>query len=279
MLVSTCFLIDALPSPPCNRACESDVEGAPILSAVCWGCTPGPGVVIETTCGAGREECKGVPATRGAAAERGVGTGITGLGRDTADGLGKTGKDDRGAANLGKGCVTAGKIVDEHSACVGVPAANLIAASAGPKEGAGVTPGESRAGMLPNLGGDETRVGVPTGGDAKGPACTAGNLGRADTTLVLLGNKVEPRPGVPVSWTGVTLGVVASSDGPTAGVHATKGELAAGTPDNLAGDWGKTGARGATVTWLAPWEGNDAPMPAALALGTCCGAGLEMMRT
>lgn len=46
----------------------------------------------------------------------------------------------------------------------------------------------------------------------------------------------------------MTFGVVASNDGPTAGVHATKGELTAGTPGSLAGDWGKTGARGATVT-------------------------------
>lgn len=96
---------------------------------------------------------------------------------------------------------------------------------------------------------------------------------------MLLGNNVEPRRGVPVSWIGLTLGVVASNDGPTAGVHATKGELTAGTPGNLAGDWGKTGARGATVTWLAPWGGTDAPVPVALAVGTCCGAGLEMIRT
>lgn len=53
--------------------------------------------------------------------------------------------------------------------------------------------------------------------------------------------------GVPVRWTGVTFGVVASKDGPTAGVHATKGELTAGTPGSLAGDWGKTGALGVTV--------------------------------
>lgn len=71
----------------------------------------------------------------------------------------------------------------------------------------------------------------------------------------------------------------ASNDGPTAGVHATKGELMAGTPGSLAGDWGKTGARGATVTELAPWGGTAAPMLVALVLGTCCGAGLEMMRT
>lgn len=248
MTAGTCFFIDVLPSPVCSKACDRAVEGAAILTAVCWGCMPGPGVVTETTCWAEGEGCKGAPATRGAAAEeRGVGTGMTGLGRDTADGLGKTGKDDRGADNLGKGCATPGKMVDEHSACVGVPAPNLIAASAEPKAGVLVTTGETRDGTLPNLGGDETRVGVPTGADAKLPTCTAGNLGRADTTFVLLGNNVEPRPGVPVSRTGATLGVVASNGGPTAGVHATKGELAAGTPDSLAGVWGKTGARGATV--------------------------------
>lgn len=194
----------------------------------------GPGVVAETTCWAGREECKaGLPATKGAAAEgRGVGT----------DGLGKTGKDDRGADNLDKEGATAGEMMDEHSARVVVPAANLIVASAEPRAGALVTTGETRAGTLPNLGGDETRVGVPTEGDRKLPACVVDNLGRADTTFVLLGNNVEPRPGVPVSWTGVTLGVVASNDGPTAGVHATKGQLTAGKPGSLAGDWGNTGA-------------------------------------
>lgn len=210
-----------------------------------------------------------MPATTGTAAEeRGVGT----------DGLGKTG-NDRGAENLDKEGATTGEIVDEHSACMGAPAANLILASAEPRAGAVVTTGDTRAGTLPNLGGDETRVGVPTGGDAKLPACAAGNLGRADTTFVLLGNNVEHRPDVPVSRTGMILGVVANNDGPTAGVHATKGQLTAGTPGSLPGDWGKTGARGATVTWLAPWGRTDTPALVALALGTCCGAGLEMIRT
>lgn len=170
---------------------------------------------------------------------------VTGLARDTV-GLGKPGNDDRGADNLGKGCAAAGKMVDEHLACVAAPAADLTGARAEPKGGALVTTWESRAGTLPNLGGGETRVGVPTGGDAKCPACPAGKLGRADT-FVLLGNNDEPRPGVTACWTGVTMGVVASNEGPTAGAHATKGELAAGTPDNVAGDWGKTGACGATV--------------------------------
>ena len=228
----------------------------------------GPGVVTETTCWAGREECKAcVPATTGAAAgERGAGT----------DWLGKRGKVDRGADNLDKGGATAGEMVDGHSTRAVVPAANLIVASAELRAGALVATGAT--GTLPNLGGVEIRVGVPTGDDVKLPTCTAGNLGRAETTLVLLCNHAEPRPGVPVSWTGVTGGVVASIDGPTAGVHATKGQLTAGTPGNLTGDWGKTGARWATVTWLAPWGGTDAPV-LALAVGTCCGAGLEMMRT
>lgn len=242
---------------------------------------PEPRVVTATTCWAGREQCKaGMSATTGAAdEERGAGTGMTGLGRAMADGPGNTGKDDRGPENLGKGDATSGEMVDEHSACVGAPVANLIVASAEPRLGALVATGETKAGTLPNLGGDETRVDVPTGGTAKLPACAVGSLGRADTTFVLLGNKVEPRLGVPVSLTGVMLGVVASKDGRTAGVHATKGELMAGTPGSLAGGWGKTGARGATVAWLAPWGGTDAPVLVALAVGTCCGAGLEMIRT
>lgn len=130
--------------------------------------------------------------------ERGAGTGMTGLGRATGVGLGKTGKDDRDADSLGRGGAIAGEIVDEHSARLGAPGADLMGASAEPRPGALFTTGETRAGTLPNFGGDETRVGVPTGGDAKILACVTGNLGRVDTTLVL-GNNVEFKPGVPVS--------------------------------------------------------------------------------
>lgn len=117
MTAGTSFLMDVLPRPVCSKACDRALEGAATLTGVCWGCTPGPRVVTETTCWAGREECNGAPATRGAASEeRSVGTGMTGLVRDIADGLGKTGKEDRGADNLGKGCATVGKMLDEHSA-------------------------------------------------------------------------------------------------------------------------------------------------------------------
>lgn len=128
-------------------------------------------------------------------------------------------------------------MVDEYLVCMGVPAANLTVAATQPGAGALVITGESRAGTLLNLGGDETSLSVP---DAKCSACTAGNLGRADTTFVLLGN-AEPRLGDPVSRTGMTFGVVASNAEPTAVVHATKGELAAGTQGSLAEDWDKTG--------------------------------------
>lgn len=213
-----------------------------------------------------------MPAARGVAAEERE----AGLGRATADGLGRTGNDDRAADNLGNGCATAGEMVDEYSACMGVPAANLTVAATGPGVRALVLIGETRAGTLPNLGGDEISLSVP---DAKCSACTAGNLGRADTTFVLLGTKAVPRPDVPVSWTGLTLGVVASNAEPTAVVHATKGDVATCKAGSLAGDWDKTGARGATVALLALWGGTDAPVLTALAVGTCCGAGLEITRT
>ena len=72
-----------------------------------------------------------MPVIRGAAAEdMGVGNGITGLDRDTADGLGKTDRDERGADNLGKECTTADMTVVEHLACGAVPAGNLNGASA-----------------------------------------------------------------------------------------------------------------------------------------------------
>lgn len=189
----------------------------------------------------------GVSAITGATAEeRGAGTGTTGLGRVTADGLGTTG-NDRGADNLGKGVATTGEMLDKHFAWACVAVANLTAPCAEPREGALVT-----TGTFSNLGPGETRVDVPTGGTAKLPACAVGNRGRADTTFVLLGNNVESRPGVPVSFSGITLGVVASNGRTTVGVLATKGELTAGTPGSLAGGWGKTGARGATMTWLGP---------------------------
>lgn len=196
MTAGTVFLIDVLSSPVCTKPCDRAVEGAAIPTVACWGGMTGPGVVTETVCCAGEEECKaGVCATtEAAAAERVVGT----------DGLGTTGKDDGGADNLDKGCVTAGEMVVEHSARVGVPADNLIVASAEPTAGALVATGETKAGTLPNLGGDETRVGVPTVGEAKLPACAASNLGKADTTFVLLDNTVEPMPDAPVSWTDVT---------------------------------------------------------------------------
>lgn len=208
-------------------------------------------VVTAITRWAGREPCKiGVSAITGATAEeRGAGTGTTGLGRVTADGLGTTG-NDRGPGNLGKGLATTGEMVDKHFVCACVTVANLTAPCVEARKGALVTTGT--AGTLSNLGAGETRVHVPTGGTAKLPRCVVGNLGRADTTFVLLGNNVESRPGDPVSFSGVTLGVVANNGRTTAGVLATKGELTAGKPGSLAGGWGKTGARGATMTWLGP---------------------------
>lgn len=128
-------------------------------------------------------------------------------------------------------------MVDEYFVCVGVPAVNLTVAATEPGAGALVITGESSAGTLLNIGGDETSLSVP---DAKCSACTVGNRGRADTTFVLLGN-AEARPGVPVSRTGMTLGVGASNAEPTAVVHDTKGELAAGTQGSLVEDWDKTG--------------------------------------
>lgn len=232
----TIFLTGVFPSPVCSEGCAGAMGCAAIPIAVCWGCITAPGVDTETIFWAGTEECKaGVPA----AGERVAGTVMIWLARGPDDGLGKREKEDRGAANLGKVGATAGALVDEHSACTGVAAANLIVASAEPRTGALVTTGETSAGILTNLVEDETKVDAPTAGDAKLPACTAGNVGRADTTFVLLCNNADPRL---LSRTGMTPGVFEGNDGPTLGVHATKGELAAGTPGSLAGDCGKTGA-------------------------------------
>lgn len=267
----TVFCIDVLSSPVWTRPCDRAAEGAAIPTVAGGGSMTGPGVVTETTCLAGREDCKvGVCATTEAAAVQRVAE---------MDELAPAGKDDRGAANLDKCCATAGEMVDGHSTRVGAPADNLTVASAEPTAGALDATGETKACTLPNLGGDETRVGVPTVGEAKFPTCAASNLGRADTTLVLVGNTAEPTADAPGSRPGVTMGVVAGNDGPTAGVHATKGQLTAGTLGNRTVDWGKTGACGATVTWLAPCGGTDAPVLLTLAVGTCWGAGLEMIRT
>ena len=48
--MTACFLTDVLPRPIFAKNCDGAVEGAPILTAVCWGCMPGPRVVIETSC-------------------------------------------------------------------------------------------------------------------------------------------------------------------------------------------------------------------------------------
>lgn len=242
----------------------------------------------DTTCWAGGVECKpGMPANtaegRVMAEGRGARAGMTGLGRATADVLGKTGTAEGGVECLGKDGAKAGVGADvplEHWACVGVPTGNLTVARAEPRADALVVTGVGTgAGVLLNLGEAAMRVGIPETGDVRLPGWAARNLGRADTTLAGLGNG-EPSPGVPASWTGMTLGVVASTGEPTAGVHATTGEFMAGTPGSLAGgDRGNAGARGTTIAGPAPWCGSAAAVVVvALVLGTC-GAGLEMMRT
>lgn len=48
--MTACFLTVVNPTPIFAKNCEGAVEGAPILTAVCWGCMPGPRVVTETSC-------------------------------------------------------------------------------------------------------------------------------------------------------------------------------------------------------------------------------------
>lgn len=204
-----------------------------------------PGIVTETTCLAGREECKaGVPTTTGATADGSV------VGTDE---LGKTGKDDRGADNLDNGCATADLMADEH---LMVASDELTAAPL-------VTAEEGKAGTLPSLGGEENRE--PTGG-AKLPVCVAGSLGKAGTTFVLQGSPVEPRLGI--DWTGLTLGFGGRSDGTIAGVHATVEQLATDMQDSL-GDWDMNDAPGVAATGLALWEGMGTTALVALTVGTC----------
>lgn len=94
----------------------------------------------------------------------------------------------------------------------------------------------------------------------------------------MLGVSVESKPGVPVNLNGMPCGVLPIKDVPTAGAHATKGELTAGTLGSLAVDWDNTDARGITVTGLAPLGANDDLVLNGVVVGTC-GAGLEMIRT
>lgn len=253
------FLTDVLSSPVCTTTCDRAVEGAAIPTAASWGSMTGPECVTEIICWAGKEQHKaGMCATlETRAAGEVVGSG----------GLGLTGKDGEGADNVDEECSSPSEMVDEHSCRAGIPAGNLFVGSAEQTVGGLVATVGTKAGTDPNLRRDETKVGVPTGGDANLPACVVSNLGRADTTFVLIGNTVEPVPGV--SWIVVTSGVVARNDGLTAGVHSTKGLLTAGTLGSLTGVWGKTGAREATVTWLEPCGGTDAPVLVALAVGTC----------
>lgn len=181
------------------------------------------------------------------------------------------GRAEAGADTMDNGCATRGKMVDEHSACAGAPTDNRSEARAEGWElrvGVQFAPGDAMAGTPTNVGGDETKEGVPTVGREKLPARVASDLGKAATTLVVHGNTAEPH--VPACRTDGTVGMVGSNAGLTAGVLATNGELTTGTPGNLSGDWGKTDARGATVSWHACWGGTGAPGLTTLAAGTFC---------
>lgn len=167
----------------------------------------------------------------GAAEDDGAGLGLS---RETADGLGKTTFDNAGADNLGEATASVAEMADTHSPCMGVPATDPTTAGCETTAEEPTVTGEARPGAPSNRGRADTTVGAD--------ACKAGNLGKADTTFVLLANSVEFKPVAPVNWTGVTLGLAATNGGPRAGVHATKGELMAGTLGSLFGDWGKTDA-------------------------------------
>lgn len=173
------FLTDALSSlicsGPCDRGCMEDAA-----ACLCCGCMTGPGVVTVAPCCAGREESKdGVRAIT-----EHVGT----------NGLLTTGKDDTGADVMDKECATRG----EHSACAGVPAGNILLASAGLATGTLFTAGGIRPGA-PNLDGKENRAGVHTGSGAKFP-------------FVLPGDTAEPMQSA-----------VIDRGGATVAAHATKG--------------------------------------------------------
>lgn len=174
------FLTDALSSlicsGPCDRGWMEDAAAAP-----CCGCMTGPGVVTHATCCVGREDSK---------------DGVRAITEDAgANGLLTTGKDDTGADILGEECATVG----EHSALAGVPAGDILLASAGLETGTLFATGGIRPGA-PNLDGNETRVGVHTGGGAKFP-------------LVFAGNTAEPMQSVAVD----------RNEGATVAAHATKG--------------------------------------------------------
>jgi len=95
---------------------------------------------------------------------------MKGLCKAPTDWLGITGSDDRGLDDFSKGGATADDLVDEHSACGPVPAVTLFADCAELRAGALVITGETRAGTVPNLEGEATRVDEPTVGNAKLPA-------------------------------------------------------------------------------------------------------------
>lgn len=161
------FLSSLICSGPCDRGWME--EDAP-----CCGCMTGPGVVTHATCCEGREDSKdGVRAIT-------EDVGTNGL-------LLTTGKDDTGADVLGEEeeCATAG----EHSARAGVPAGDILLASAGLETGTLFDTG------APNLDGNETRV-----GGAKFP-------------FVRAGSTAEP----------VQSAAVDRNDGATVAAHATKG--------------------------------------------------------
>lgn len=171
--------------------------------------------------------------------------------------------------------------MDEHSDCApSAPTDNRIEARGedwGLKVAVLVVLGVPTTGTLTNVGEEETKECVPAAGSGKLPARVASDLGKAATTLVVLGNTVEQH--VNACRTDGMFGMVGINAGVMAGVLAMKGELTTGTLGNLSGDWGKTDVRGATVRRQACSGGTGAAVLATLAAGTFCGAGVEMMRT
>lgn len=163
------FLSSLMCSGPCDRGWMEDAAAA---AAPCCGCMTGPGAVTHATCCAGREDSK---------------DGVRAITEDAGtNGLLMTGRDDTGADFLWEERAAAGEHSDPAGA--GLETGTLFATTGGIRPGA------------PNLDGNETRVGVHTGGGAKLP-------------LVLAGNTAEPTQSVRVD----------RNEGVTVAAHATKG--------------------------------------------------------
>lgn len=173
---------------------------------------------------------------------RGAGSALTGLSEaTTVVGLCKTVEDNGGGGgdNPGKEEADVAVVVVKHSALVNEATGVLVKTA------------EMRGNTVSTFGRADIMEDPPAG-LTRLADCKDGNVGLGPVKLAV-----------------VTLQVVDRIGEAIAGVHATKGELIAGTLGSLVEVWRTTGAWQPTVAWFTRGKPSVAPVVVLLVLGTC----------